>query len=443
MSEALDNVAVVVDNGSCLVKAGVAGTDKAQVVAPSLVGTAKYPQAMLSAELAVQDDTLCCERASEMRGVLRLRRPLRTGATVADWNDLEKVWRHVYGRLGALLIMGVSVCACRYKYLPVRVLPCKYRPASAGVSAREHPLLLGETPLRCDNERLRTAELAFDALGVPALHIAAQPILSLYASGRTTGAVLDVGHTVSHCVPIFEGFAVPHAVQRVDLAGQDVDEELRRLLARSGHRFDTSAELEVVRAIKEATCVVPDDFAAAEKRLQDRLRQQMRPRRKTHAAAEATSAVPAASFLGGDIETTYRLPDGNSVTLGAERYRATQVLFDPTICGKEHSGVHHLVTDAVTRCDLDLRQALYNTVVLAGGSTCLSGFPQRLGHELRQLLPRGVAIKVVAPRNRQQSAWIGGSILASLGTFRRMWVTRQDFDECGASIFARKGIGLI
>ena len=72
-----------------------------------------------------------------------------------------------------------------------------------------------------------------------------------YATGRTTGVVLDAGDGVTHAVPIYEGFAMPHSIMRVDIAGRDVSRYLRLLLRKEGFDFHTSAEFEVVRQIKE------------------------------------------------------------------------------------------------------------------------------------------------------------------------------------------------
>lgn len=72
-----------------------------------------------------------------------------------------------------------------------------------------------------------------------------------YATGRTTGVVLDSGDGVTHVVPIYEGFAIPHSIMRVDIAGRDVSRYLRLLLRKEGYNFNTSAEFEVVRTVKE------------------------------------------------------------------------------------------------------------------------------------------------------------------------------------------------
>lgn len=129
----------------------------------------------------------------------------------------------------------------------------------------QHPVLLTEPPLNPRNNRDTAAQILFETFNVPALYTSIQAVLSLYASGRTTGIVLDSGDGVSHAVPVYEGFAMPNSIRRIDVAGRDVTEHLQTLLRKAGYIFHTSAEKEVVRMIKEKTGYVALDPAKEER----------------------------------------------------------------------------------------------------------------------------------------------------------------------------------
>lgn len=251
----------------------------------------------------------------------------------------------------------------------------------------------------------------FETFNVPCLYVSMQGVCALYASGRTTGVVLDSGDGVSHTVPIYEGFAIPHAIQRIFLAGRDLTSYLKDILKERGLSFTTPAELEIVRDIKETMCYVVGDFEAAKKEAEE-----------SHAC-----------------EKNYELPDGRKILIGNERFRAAEILFQPQIAGHDMEGVHKYCFDSVMKCDNDVRKDLFQNVILSGGSTLFEGMAERMWQEIHQLAPTNNRIKVLAPPERLYSVWLGGSILASLSTFQTMWITKEEYDEQGGpAIIHRK-----
>ena len=138
------------------------------------------------------------------------------------------------------------------------------------------------------------------------------------------------------------------------------------------------------------------------------------------------------------LEKSYELPDGQVITIGNERFRAPEALFQPSFLGLEAAGVHETTYNSIMKCDLDIRKDLYGNIVMSGGSTMYPGISDRMQKEITALAPSSMKVKIVAPPERKYSVWIGGSILASLSTFQQMWISKQEYDEAGPSIVHRK-----
>ncbi|KAK1884375.1 Beta-centractin [Dissostichus eleginoides] len=331
----LANQPVVIDNGSGVIKAGFAGDQIPKYCFPNYVGRPKHVRVMAG---ALEGDLFIGPKAEEHRGLLSVRYPMEHGI-VKDWNDMERIWQYVYSK--------------------------------------------EQLQTFSEENREKAAEIFFETFNVPALFISMQAVLSLYATGRTTGVVLDSA----------TGFAIPHSIMRVDIAGRDVSRYLRLLLRKEGYNFNTSAEFEVVRTVKERAC-----------------------------------------YLSLNPQKDETLNREGSIS----RFRAPELLFRPDLIGDESSGIHEVLAYAIQKSDMDLRRTLYSTIVLCGGSTLIKGFGERLLTEVKKLAPKDVKIKISAPQERLYSTWIGGSILASLDTFKKMWVSKREYEEDRARAIHRK-----
>ncbi|XP_042331740.1 actin, clone 302-like [Sceloporus undulatus] len=319
------------------------------------------------------------EEAQRKRDILTLTHPIDYGY-ISNWDDMEKIWHHAF-------------------YQELQVAP------------EDYPVLLTECPVNFRSNREKMIQIMFETFSVPAFYVAIQAVLSLYASSRTTGVVALARGSHVDTVPIYEGHALLHAVLVLRTGGNDLTNYLLKMLTERGYSFTTMAKREIVKDIKEKLCYVVLDFD-----------------QEMAATASASSS----------LEKTYELPDGKVIKLGSECFRCPEVLFQPGFVGSESCGIHETLFNTIMKCDRDLRKDMYANMVLAGGTTMFPGLAERMHTELEALAPKGMKTNIIAPPERKDSVWIGGSLLASLSTFQHMWITKQEYDESGPSIVSRK-----
>jgi len=370
-----ENKPVIIDNGSGTCKAGFSGEDQPRCILPTLVGRPKNPGVLIGLE---QKDFYVGEEAHQKKAVLINKSPIEYGI-VTDWDDMERIWQHIVTN-------------------------------ELRVQSRDHPMLFTEPPLNPKANRERMLGILFEALNVPSTYIAIQAVLSLYSSGKTTGIVLDSGDGVTHAVPIYEGYAIPHSIDKILLAGKSLTQYMIKLLSDLGYQFSESTDYDTLKDIKEKNGFVALDFEQAMKEAADSKK----------------------------FDKVYELPDGSKITIGNERFRCTELLFNPNLQGLDYKGAHKLTFDSIIKCDNDIRKDLYANIILSGGTSMFEGMGERLEKEVKALAPYTMKIKVLASPDRKYSVWAGGSIISSIASFHTMWITRAEFNEQGPSIVHKK-----
>ncbi|XP_053436878.1 actin-related protein T1-like [Nycticebus coucang] len=366
----LDVPAVIFDNGSGLCKVGISGENGPRHIISSVVG---HPKANIPSERANEKKYFVGQEGLCRYETLSLHYPIERGL-VTGWDDMEKLWEHLF--------------ECN-----LRVKPC------------DQPVFMTEPSMNPRETRERLAEMMFENFNVPAFYLSNHAVVALYASACITGLVVDSGHGVTCTVPIFEGYALPHTVTKLYVAGRDITEHLTQLLFARGCTYSGILNKALVNDIKEKLCYI---------------------------ALEPEKEVWKKP---GKVFREYRLPDENVIHIGDQLlYQAPEVLFAPDRLGIHNPGLSKMVSSSITKCTPDIQKNLFADIVLCGGTTLFPGLEERLLKELEQLASKGTPIKITASPDRRFSAWIGASIITSVSSFKKMWVTSEDFKEFGASV---------
>eukprot|EP00003_Mantamonas_plastica_P013083 TRINITY_DN2304_c0_g1_i1.p1 TRINITY_DN2304_c0_g1~~TRINITY_DN2304_c0_g1_i1.p1 ORF type:complete len:338 (+),score=109.68 TRINITY_DN2304_c0_g1_i1:482-1495(+) len=333
------------------------------------------------------------DQCTQVRSMLEISYPLDNGI-VRNWDDMYHLYDYTfYDRLGC--------------------------------DPSECKILLTEAPMNPKKNRNKMMEVIFEHYGFKASYIAIQAVLTLYAQGLLTGVVVDSGDGVTHIVPVYEGFALPHLTRRIDLAGRDITRYLIKLLLHRGYAFNRTADFETVRQIKEKLCYVGYD---------------MKQERKL--AAETTVLVEP-----------YTLPDGRVIKVGSERFEAPEALFTPNLVDIDGMGVAEALFDCINSADIDTRPEFYKHIVLSGGTSMYPGLPSRLEKEMRLLYLDKVLkgdnsrmkkfkIRIEDPPRRKHMVFLGGAVLAEIMKDReQFWITKAEYDELGVENALKKTFG--
>jgi len=334
-------------------------------------------------------DVMVGDEAAKLRSMLQITYPLDNGI-VRNWDDMNYVWDYTF-----------------YEKLNVDTKECK--------------IMLTEAPMNPTQNRKKMVETMFEKYGFKACYIGIQAVLTLYAQGLLTGVVVDSGDGVTHIVPVYQGFSLPHLTRRLDVAGRDVTRYLIRLLLLRGYAFNRTADFETVRQIKEKLCYVGYDLE-----LEQRL------------ANETTVLVEQ-----------YTLPDGRVIKVGGERFQAPEVLFEPHLLDVEGVGMAEQIFSCINKADLDTRQEFYSHIVLSGGSTMYPGLPSRLEKEIRKLYLDRVLkgnkaqlakfkCRIEDPPRRKHMVFLGGAVLAEIMKDKEhFWIGKKEWEEQGEVVLKK------
>lgn len=384
-----DTTPIVLDLGTGFLKAGFSSSAIPDFVLPNAVGRPILRSDESFARAKIKD-LMICDEINPVRQYLDLTFPVEHGV-IKNWNDETLVLDYLFKE-------------------------------KMKINNEDHQVLITEAPQNPNENRRKIYELFFETFNFPAVQMAPQALLVLYAQGLVTGVVVDSGDGVTHIMPIFENYLLSHLVSRMNIAGRDITEQMVKLLTLRGYTFHRSSDFDVVREIKEKLC-----FVSADIKVDRRI------------ANETTTYV-----------VPYTLNDGRIIKVSGERFEAPEVLFSPELLGYEGVGVHKLLFDTITKADINLRKPFFNSIVVSGGTTMYPGFSTRLENELKGLILHNILngnekalkdykINVEDPPNRRFLVYLGATVLANLSKDKtNSWQSKHDYQELGAAELVRR-----
>lgn len=361
---------VILDIGQFASKAGFAGEDQPSKVFFTVVGEPKYQQVDPTLHDKGAKDLFVGDEISEAMGLYKISHPIKNGR-IQDWNYFEKIIDYIFYNLRA-------------------------DPVVSNVLYAVHPLC----PIE---DKRKLFEIFMEKYNCYGFYPVLDSMLTLYSGGFQTGLIIEIGDSSTRLVPMYEGFQLSHAIKVLDIGGATITEYMEHKLKSAGYSADSSVKKNLTRVIKEKACFVSLDFKEDMKRALE-------------------------------YKKSFTLPDGEIVVIDVLRFLVPELLFNPSLFNLEIPPLHEAILDCIEECDIDVRPKLLNNLFLSGGSSMFPNLKSRIYQELEVLLAkrkRIQTIRIIAPKERMFSVWIGGSILAIIPEFANSWVTRDSYYSNG------------
>ena len=328
-----------------------------------------------------------------VRSILDLKHPIREGI-IKDKEELELLWQYA-------ITKKIGMKEENFK---------------------DYNCMLTEAPLNPFENKITMASILMEKMQFGSFNIEPQAKLALIYEGKESGLILDSGDGVTHVIPVIHSMIDHHNIMRLNVAGRHITEYLIRLLQLKGYAFNSSADFETVRELKEKFCMVSCDIE------QDRRL---------------------------DRETTYynsfyKLNSGKVIKVSNEKFEAPEILFNPMLTQVESPGIADMVVNCIQSSAIDNRKLLYKSIILSGANTLFAGFASRLDLEVISKYKQkvlndvkrkvNIEINVIDNPNRHYAVFNGAAFLANFYSKENLsyWITKQDWEECGSSILYKK-----
>lgn len=455
--------ALILDPGTHSTRAGFAGEDTPKSVIPTSYGV------LGNGDKVYGDNAIHLPRPD-----MEIRNPYDADGIVEDWDTATKLWEYsITSRLTGAKPTPPSKNGLNDGNkddngdvnMDEAAEQLDERERDGDRVLGEYPLLMSEPAWNPKKAREKTIEIAMEQWGVPAFFLAKTGQLAAYSQGKATALVVDVGHMNTSVTAMYDGMVLAKSSQHSPLAGHWLNDQIRLMFASLQptvplvpHYLVTSKQPVDAGAPSNATYA---KFAKPPTHSFRRLEEervltafkesvvQIWPGpQRLDAPAAAPGAFTNLDHVKGLPAKPFEMPDGWNQVFGAERFKVAEGLFDNKAAYtdaqhpeplQDHT-IPRLVHKALDACDVDQRPNYLNNVILTGAGSLIEKLPDRLQSDLTAMYPNP-KVRVIANSNsveRKYSAWIGGSVLGSLGTFHQMWISRQEYEEFGAKIVEKR-----
>jgi actin-like protein 6A len=425
MTDKKPNNPLVVNVGGFCTRAGEAGDDMPKAVFPSNLGCVVSAESknMIGegpTSIGEADDIIArtpnrriyyvdANELAVYRSGMEILSPIIKGV-VNDWDGLEKLWDYAF-----------------YKCL--------------GVDPAGKPLLFTESLLTSKDHREKLTEIIFEKYKPSGFFVAKEPTLSSFACGRSTSLVVDSGADMTLVTAVHDGYALQRTMSRSNVAGNFITDALNsNIQPRVQHFGEIRPKyLFSKRQHKgkwEISLIPRKDATVSYHNYQVKLILNDLKETLCRVSEEPFDESSAVSLQ------SYELPDGNIIQLEKEKYRVTELMFQTGSHGShsQSTRLQEMVINTITHSDADIHKDLYGNIIVTGGNSLFKGYPERLQKELTTRVTTN-PIKIIASPNsaeRRFSTWIGGSILASVGSFHQMWMSKEEYEEVGKTLVHSK-----
>lgn len=365
---------LIIDNGSRILKSGFSGELYPHNACINAIGISKYPKID---QHGTHKDYYVGDEAYQKIGVINVQYPIKH-SIIKNWDTMEKIWDHVIHKT-------------------LRIDPS------------EHPILVLNNVNVPESQTAKVAEIMLEKFNFPSISFQPTERLALLSTGKTTGVVLQCGSGITSICSIYENYVLPQTVQWTKFAGASLSASLISKLNKHLMDLHTTGGIEVAQNIKATVCYVADDYQKELER-----------------------------FTSGQIKAEYSAPDGSIRDVKELSIQIPELLFNPQLFGLHSPGVHQLLLKSILASQEHIRDDMWKHISICGGTTLMRNFSHRLQQEMMNIAPPGTSLSMHVSDQRENAAWIGGSMLASHESFTDLLVSKQAYQEQGSSILIQK-----